>query len=44
MAIRLSIDLGLHLNHTRYVRNGVLDEREAEVRRVTWWGVFMLDM
>ncbi len=43
MAVRLSADLGLHLDLTEHVRNGLLTERELEVRRTTFWGVFIHD-
>jgi hypothetical protein len=43
MAVRLSADLGLHLNLNDYVQNGTLTQRDIEVRRTTFWGVFIHD-
>lgn len=43
MAVRLSADLGLHLDLSDHVRNGILTQREMEVRRTTFWGVFIHD-
>ncbi|KFY66105.1 hypothetical protein V496_02197 [Pseudogymnoascus sp. VKM F-4515 (FW-2607)] len=43
MAVRLSADLGLHRDPTCVVQNGSLSERELDVRRSTFWGVFVHD-
>jgi hypothetical protein len=43
MAVRLSADLGLHLDLKEHVQNGVLTQKELEVRRTTFWGVFIHD-
>ena len=43
MAVRLSADLGLHLDVTQHVRSGRLTQRDADVRRTTFWGVFIHD-
>lgn len=43
MAMRLAIDLGLHLNVTRYVQAGLLNEKEAHLRKTTFWGTYVLD-
>ncbi|KAH8585501.1 fungal-specific transcription factor domain-containing protein [Bisporella sp. PMI_857] len=43
MAVRLSADLGLHLDLTSDVRKGILSARELEVRRTTFWGVYIHD-
>ncbi|PYH40820.1 uncharacterized protein BP01DRAFT_408894 [Aspergillus saccharolyticus JOP 1030-1] len=41
MAMRLAFDLGLHLDMTPYVDKGIISSENAEVRRVTFWGVYM---
>lgn len=41
MAVRLSTDLGLHLNTQSYVDAGFLDAEEALLRRVVFWGAFI---
>jgi hypothetical protein len=41
MAARLSADLGLHLDVTQHMQNGILTERDLEIRRITFWGVFI---
>lgn len=43
MAVRLSADLGLHLDLSSQVENGTLTSRELDVRRITFWGVFIHD-
>ena len=43
MAVRLSSDLGLHLDLSNEVINGVVSVRELDVRRTTFWGVFVHD-
>ena len=43
MAVRLSADLGLHLDLTSDVQNGTLSARELGVRRTTFWGVYIQD-
>lgn len=43
MAVRLSADLGLHLNLNDYIHAGTLTQRDIEVRRTTFWGVFIHD-
>ncbi len=43
MAVRLSADLGLHLDPTNGVQGGNLSEHELDVRRTTFWGVFVHD-
>lgn len=41
--MRLAFDLGLHIDMTPYVQNGSMSAREAEVRRVAFWGNFIVD-
>jgi hypothetical protein len=43
MAVRLSADLGLHLDLSSQVQDGILSARELDVRRTTFWGVFVHD-
>ncbi|KAG4443185.1 hypothetical protein IFR05_001327 [Cadophora sp. M221] len=43
MAVRLSSDLGLHLDLRNDVCDGVISARELEARRTTFWGVFTHD-
>jgi hypothetical protein len=43
MAVRLSADLGLHLDVIEEYRNGILSQRDFDVRRTTFWGVFIHD-
>lgn len=43
MAMRLSFDLGLHIDMTPYVQSGRMDAAEAEVRKITFWGCFIVD-
>ncbi|KAG4441939.1 hypothetical protein IFR05_002558 [Cadophora sp. M221] len=43
MAVRLSADLGLHLDLNSEVREGLITARELEVRRTAFWGVFIHD-
>lgn len=43
MAMRLAFDLGLHLDMTSYVRDGTINEAEADLRSVVFWGAYTLD-
>jgi len=44
MAVRLSADLGLHLDlSSSDLQGGTLSDRELDVRRTTFWGVFVHD-
>jgi hypothetical protein len=43
MAVRLSADLGLHLDLSSYVKDGRMSQTELDVRRTTFWGVFVHD-
>jgi len=43
MAVRISADLGLHLDLSSHVQDGRLSSRELDVRRTTFWGVFIHD-
>ncbi|PLB47595.1 fungal-specific transcription factor [Aspergillus steynii IBT 23096] len=41
MAMRLTLDLGLHLDMTVYVQRGIIPYSDAELRRKVFWGVFL---
>ena len=43
MAVRLSADLGLHLDVRQYVEAGAINPEEAMIRNLVWWGVFTHD-
>lgn len=43
MAMRLSFDLGLHVDCTPYVQAGIITDIEAEARRVAFWGCFVVN-
>ena len=43
MAVRISADLGLHLDLSGHVKDGRLTAQELDVRRTTFWGVFVHD-
>jgi hypothetical protein len=41
MATRLSADLGLHLDISSHINNGLLTERDMKIRQTAFWGVFI---
>ena len=43
MAVRLAVDLGLHLDLQSYVDAGVIDHEEAVIRSTVFWGAFVHD-
>ncbi|OQV02893.1 Fungal Zn2-Cys6 binuclear cluster domain-containing protein [Cladophialophora immunda] len=43
MSVRLSFDLGLHLDMTPYVAKGLMSSTEAEARKMAFWGSFVVD-
>lgn len=43
MAVRLAVDLGLHLDPEPYVQAGVITREEEMIRKVIWGGVFVHD-
>ncbi|KAH8802561.1 fungal-specific transcription factor domain-containing protein [Xylogone sp. PMI_703] len=43
MAVRLSADLGLHLDLSNSVEDGIMTAKELDVRQTTFWGVFVHD-
>lgn len=42
-ATRMAHNLGLHMECSGWVAAGLISEEEAEVRKVTWWGCFVVD-
>lgn len=43
MCVRMAMNLGMHLDCSLCVSEGLLSVEEAEVRNVTWWGCYVLD-
>ena len=43
MAVRLAVDLGLHLDPQPYVQANLISAEEGMIRRVIWSGVFVHD-
>jgi hypothetical protein len=43
MAVRLAVDLGLHLDAGDYVKGGIIDQEEADLRSTVFWGAFVHD-
>ncbi|EPS33960.1 hypothetical protein POX_a01052 [Penicillium oxalicum] len=43
MSMRLTFDLGLHLDMTSYVNQGDMSSHEADVRRAAFWGSYIAD-
>jgi hypothetical protein len=43
MAMRLSFDLGLHVDSAAYVESGRMTRLESEARQVTFWGCFVVN-
>ncbi|OAL34833.1 hypothetical protein AYO20_05793 [Fonsecaea nubica] len=43
MAVRLAVDLGLHLDPEPYVQAGLITREEGMIRKVIWSGVFVHD-
>ncbi|RFU32302.1 hypothetical protein B7463_g4018, partial [Scytalidium lignicola] len=43
MAVRLSADLGLHLDLSNSVEDGIMTAKDLDVRQTTFWGVFVHD-
>ncbi|OJZ85522.1 hypothetical protein ASPFODRAFT_82537 [Aspergillus luchuensis CBS 106.47] len=41
MAMRLTLDLGLHLEMGPYVEKGIIPHQDAELRRMVFWGVYL---
>ncbi|EKG19267.1 Transcription factor fungi [Macrophomina phaseolina MS6] len=43
MAMRLAFDLGLHLDMKEYVKKGKISATEADIRKTTFWGTYLVD-
>jgi hypothetical protein len=43
MATRMALNLGLHVDSSSCISEGLLTVDEVKDRQVTWWGVYMLD-
>jgi hypothetical protein len=43
MAVRMAHTLGLNVDCSRWVTSGQISQLEEEVRRVAWWGCFLVD-
>ncbi|KAF2155529.1 hypothetical protein K461DRAFT_290551 [Myriangium duriaei CBS 260.36] len=43
MAMRLAFDLALHVDMSQYVAQGTLTQKEADLRRDVFWGVYVVD-
>jgi hypothetical protein len=43
MAVRLAVDLGLHLDPEPYVQANLISAEEGMIRKVIWAGVFVHD-
>lgn len=43
MAIRMAVDLGYQLNCDEWVAKNLISAEEAHMRKVTFWGCFVLD-
>jgi hypothetical protein len=42
-ASRMAFNLGLHLDCSKYVQQGLITPEDAFARNVTWWGVYVID-
>ncbi|KAM0425798.1 hypothetical protein ACHAPT_009049 [Fusarium lateritium] len=43
MATRMAMNLGLQSDCTQYAAKGIISEEDTEARKVTFWGVYVLD-
>lgn len=43
VAVAMALNLGLHIDSSVCVEDGLLTADESEDRAVTWWGVYLLD-
>ena len=39
----MAFNLGLNLDCSKWVSDGLLSEKDIEVRKVAWWGSYILD-
>ena len=44
MAMRIAFDLGLHIDSTGYVAQGILTVAEARARQVAFWGCYLSNL
>ncbi|EAS35971.2 fungal specific transcription factor [Coccidioides immitis RS] len=44
MAMRLAVDLALHMDPDPYVKKGTMDQHDVVARRVAFWGTFLVDL
>jgi hypothetical protein len=42
-ATRMAHNLGLHLDSSKWTTTASVSEEEAEARKVTWWGCYVVD-
>ncbi|KAL1864712.1 hypothetical protein Daus18300_007514 [Diaporthe australafricana] len=42
-ATRMAFNLGLNLDCSKWVATGLISAEEAEVRKVAWWGCYVVD-
>jgi hypothetical protein len=42
-ASRMAFNLGLHLDCSKHVQQGLITPDDAVIRSVTWWGVYVID-
>jgi hypothetical protein len=42
-ASRMAFNLGLHLDCSKHVQQGLITSDDAVIRSVTWWGVYVID-
>ncbi|KIW81447.1 hypothetical protein Z517_04472 [Fonsecaea pedrosoi CBS 271.37] len=43
MAVRIAYNLGLNLDCQKWVHRSKITEEQSEIRRITWWGCYLLD-
>lgn len=43
MATRMALNLGLHVDCSSCVSDGLLTDDEVKDRQITWWGVYMFE-
>ena len=43
MSIRMAVDMGIHLNCDCWVEKNIISKEEADMRKFTFWGCFVLD-
>ncbi|KIX92443.1 uncharacterized protein Z520_11918, partial [Fonsecaea multimorphosa CBS 102226] len=43
MAVRVAYNLGLNLDCQNWVQQNKITEEQSEIRKITWWGCYLLD-